>query len=93
MLVRELHGEPIALYRFGSSVTGDLRPVSDPDYAVLTGRSTRPSASTSRKIWRARAEYGGDERSLDIVEVIVVERLDDFRAFARAALSAAGRAP
>ena len=37
-LVRERHGEPIALYRFGSSVTADLRPDSDLDYAVLMDR-------------------------------------------------------
>jgi predicted nucleotidyltransferase len=37
-LVRDRIGEPIVLYRFGSSVAGALRAESDIDYAVLAAR-------------------------------------------------------
>jgi predicted nucleotidyltransferase len=37
-LVRERVGDPIVLYRFGSSVAGALRSDSDLDYAVLANR-------------------------------------------------------
>ncbi len=37
-LLREQAGEPIVLYRFGSSAAGALRPDSDLDYAVLAHR-------------------------------------------------------
>jgi predicted nucleotidyltransferase len=37
-LLRDRIGDPIALYRFGSSVTGALRSESDIDYAVLASR-------------------------------------------------------
>ena len=41
-VLRERIGEPIALYRFGSSVEGPLRPDSDLDYAVLAAAPLDP---------------------------------------------------
>jgi predicted nucleotidyltransferase len=44
-LLRDRIGDPIALYRFGSSVAGALRADSDIDYAVL---ATRPLEAVER---------------------------------------------
>ena len=40
--LRERIGEPVVVYRFGSSVEGPLRPESDLDYAVLATSALDP---------------------------------------------------
>ena len=44
-ILRDRIGDPIVLYRFGSSVAGSLRAESDTDYAVL---ATRPLEAVER---------------------------------------------
>jgi predicted nucleotidyltransferase len=64
-LLRERVGEPVALYRFGSSADGALRPDSDLDYAVL---ARRPLGAVERFDLQADIARA-IRRSVDLVDL------------------------
>jgi predicted nucleotidyltransferase len=64
-LLRERVGDPVVLYRFGSSVAGALRSDSDLDYAVLANRPLEAVERFELQEDMARAL----RRSVDLVDL------------------------